>query len=67
LSELRRLGYAEVFTSDRRYARRGRWLQPRFSVRRGDTPETFRAQVAASRSPAMRTRNVLAGTVKRLR
>ncbi|WP_426510448.1 polysaccharide deacetylase family protein [Dactylosporangium sp. McL0621] len=67
LGELRRLGYTEVFTSDRRYARRGRWLQPRFSIRRGDTPETFRAQIAASRSPAMRTRNALAGTVKRLR
>ncbi|WP_433084000.1 polysaccharide deacetylase family protein [Dactylosporangium sp. CA-052675] len=67
LSELRRLGYAEVFTSDRRYARRGRWLQPRYSVRRGDTAASFRAQIAASRTPAMRTRNALAGTVKRLR
>ncbi|WP_433215835.1 polysaccharide deacetylase family protein [Dactylosporangium sp. CS-047395] len=67
LTELRRLGYTEVFTSDRRYARQGRWLQPRFSIRNGDTVESFRAQIAASRTPARRTRNALAGTVKRLR
>lgn len=67
LGELRALGYTEVFTSDRRYARTGRWLQPRYSVRDGDTVESFRAQIAASRAVAQRTRNALATTAKRLR
>ncbi|MFR9780516.1 polysaccharide deacetylase family protein, partial [Micromonospora sp. MS34] len=42
LGELRRLGYTAVFTSDRRPARRAAWLQPRFSVRRDDTPASLR-------------------------
>ena len=33
LSALRAQGYSTVFTSDRRRARRGAWLQPRYSVR----------------------------------
>jgi peptidoglycan/xylan/chitin deacetylase (PgdA/CDA1 family) len=67
LGELRRLGYTEVYTSDRRYARTGRWLQPRFTVRRGDTATSFANQIAASRALPTRTRNALATTVKRLR
>ena len=35
--DLRRHGYAQVFTSDRRRARAGAWLQPRYSIKRGDT------------------------------
>src|SRR6185437_10254670 len=31
LTDLKRLGYRSVHTSDRRAARAGRWLQPRFS------------------------------------
>ena len=30
-------GYPQVFTSDRRRAQHGDWLQPRYSVRRNDT------------------------------
>ena len=32
LGTLRRHGYAQVFTSDRRRARAGAWLQPRYSI-----------------------------------
>ena len=37
LAALRRHGYSQVFTSDRRRARLGDWLQPRYSIRRNDT------------------------------
>lgn len=40
LRDLRRLAYSAVHTSDRRAARAGAWLQPRFSVVADDTPET---------------------------
>src|SRR5439155_990533 len=44
LTDLRRQGYTRVYTSDRRPARAGSWLQPRFSVRRDDEPATLRAE-----------------------
>lgn len=67
LRELRRLGYAHVFTSDRRHARPDAWLQPRHSVRAFDTPESLRA--SALRRPGLRrhARLALAGLMKRLR
>jgi peptidoglycan/xylan/chitin deacetylase (PgdA/CDA1 family) len=67
LAELRRLGYTRVYTSDRRPAQPGAWLQPRHSVRTGDTPESLRA--AALRPPelARRARLVAVGLAKRLR
>jgi peptidoglycan/xylan/chitin deacetylase (PgdA/CDA1 family) len=43
LRDLRRLGYSAVHTSDRRAAKAGAWLQPRFSVVSKDTPETVLA------------------------
>jgi peptidoglycan/xylan/chitin deacetylase (PgdA/CDA1 family) len=43
LRELRRLGYSAVHTSDRRPAKTGAWLQPRFSVVAGDTGESVLA------------------------
>ncbi|GIF13745.1 polysaccharide deacetylase family protein [Actinoplanes teichomyceticus] len=67
LVALRRLGYTTVFTSDRRPAVAGRWLQPRFSVYRDDTPETVRAAVERSRRVPVRLRNAAAGAVKRWR
>ncbi|GGR51360.1 glycosyl transferase [Actinoplanes ianthinogenes] len=67
LASLRRLGYTTVFTSDRRPATPGRWLQPRFSVYRDDTPESVRAAVERSRSLRPRLRNAAAGVVKRWR
>lgn len=67
LADLRRLGYTRVYTSDRRSARRGAWLQPRHSVRRGDDPQSLRA--AALQPPPLTRRAYLTGVgiAKRLR
>jgi peptidoglycan/xylan/chitin deacetylase (PgdA/CDA1 family) len=67
LRDLRRLGYPRVFTSDRRPAREAAWLQPRYSIRRDDTPETLRASVLARASVVARLRSSAAGLVKRWR
>ncbi|WP_319463286.1 polysaccharide deacetylase family protein [Micromonospora sp. RTP1Z1] len=67
LAELRRLGYTRVFTSDRRTAGRRTWLQPRFSVRREDTPASLRAEVLARPSLLRRSRLSAIGIAKRLR
>lgn len=67
LSDLRRLGYLRVYTSDRRAARRDSWLQPRFSVRHDDTPESLRAAVMSRPGLAVRVRHDVTGLVKRLR
>jgi peptidoglycan/xylan/chitin deacetylase (PgdA/CDA1 family) len=67
LADLRRLGYPRVYTSDRRPAGRGSWLQPRFSVRQGDTPESLRATVLARPAAARRARLSLTGVAKRVR
>ncbi|HTW16414.1 MAG TPA: polysaccharide deacetylase family protein [Nocardioides sp.] len=67
LRRLRSLGYRSVHTSDRRWARDGDWLQPRFSLRAGDTMDSLRASVL--RRPALphRARGELVGLAKRLR
>lgn len=67
LAQLRRLGYTRVYTSDRRRARPHAWLQPRFSVRRYDTPESLRAEALGRPDPVRRTRASLVGLAKRLR
>ncbi|MFI7607390.1 polysaccharide deacetylase family protein [Micromonospora sp. NPDC049366] len=67
LARLRLLGYTGVFTSDRRAARAGAWLQPRFSVRRADTPASLRAEVLTRPGPLRRGRLVATGIAKRLR
>jgi peptidoglycan/xylan/chitin deacetylase (PgdA/CDA1 family) len=67
LGTLRRLGYTRVFTSDRRRARPGAWLQPRYSVRRDDTPGSLRASVLARPDLRRQARATAAGIVKRLR
>jgi peptidoglycan/xylan/chitin deacetylase (PgdA/CDA1 family) len=67
LAHLHRLGYREVFTSDRRPAHPGAWLQPRFSARATDTPESFRAHVIGRRSLPRRLRATAASVAKRLR
>lgn len=66
LGELRRCGYRRVFTSDRRPARAGAWLQARYSVMCDDTAATLRAAVL---HPGLvrRVRSGLAGVVKRWR
>lgn len=66
LKALRRRGYGTVYTSDRRLARRGAWLQPRFSVRGNDPAgRLFESMLV----PPTRDRWVAAarGTVKRWR
>jgi peptidoglycan/xylan/chitin deacetylase (PgdA/CDA1 family) len=65
LAQLRRLGYHRVFTSDRRRARPHAWLQPRFSVRHQDTPESLRAE--ARPGVVRRAQAGLVGVAKRLR
>jgi|HubBroStandDraft_4_1064222.scaffolds.fasta_scaffold04334_2 peptidoglycan/xylan/chitin deacetylase (PgdA/CDA1 family) len=67
LSGLRQLGYLRVYTSDRRVAGAGSWLQPRFSVRRGDSPQSVRA--AALQPPGLprRARDGAVGVIKRIR
>jgi peptidoglycan/xylan/chitin deacetylase (PgdA/CDA1 family) len=65
LTDLRRLGYRHVFTSDRRPARPGAWLQPRYSVRHDDTPASLRAAVQPNL--VARTRLEAIGLAKRLR
>jgi peptidoglycan/xylan/chitin deacetylase (PgdA/CDA1 family) len=67
LADLRRQGYTRVYTSDRRPARAGSWLQPRFSVRRDDEPATLRLEALSPAPLARRTRNAAVGVVKRWR
>jgi peptidoglycan/xylan/chitin deacetylase (PgdA/CDA1 family) len=67
LGRMRRLGYARVFTSDRRRARAGSWLQPRYSVRRDDTPGSLRAEALVGPGMLSRLKLEAVGAVKRLR
>ena len=67
LADLRGLGYTRVYTSDRRHAAEGAWLQPRFSVTGGDTPESLRATVLRAPSLPRRAALPAVGPVKRLR
>jgi peptidoglycan/xylan/chitin deacetylase (PgdA/CDA1 family) len=67
LGALRRHGYAQVFTSDRRRARAGAWLQPRYSIKRDDTVEAVRDHILAPRPVAERVRRGTAVRVKALR
>jgi peptidoglycan/xylan/chitin deacetylase (PgdA/CDA1 family) len=67
LADLRRLGYQRVYTSDRRPARRNAWLQPRFSVRHDDTPETLRAALLTRPTLRRRVRSGAVTLVKRWR
>lgn len=64
LKSLRRLGYRQVFTSDRRRARAGNWLQPRYSVRGTDTLASVRRDILAPPPLAERIRGAAASRVK---
>ena len=64
---LREHQYAEVNTSDRRVARSGQWLQPRFSVQADETPESLDLAIAQAATLVTRTMRTAAGYVKRLR
>jgi peptidoglycan/xylan/chitin deacetylase (PgdA/CDA1 family) len=67
LGALRAQGYTTVFTSDRRPARDDSWLQPRYSVRRDDTPLSLRTEVRTAPPLARRVRASAVGVVKRWR
>jgi peptidoglycan/xylan/chitin deacetylase (PgdA/CDA1 family) len=67
LAALRRLDYRVVYTSDARRACEGAWLQPRYSVRAGDTPQSIRESVLARPRARERHLRTLAGVVKRWR
>lgn len=67
LGALRRAGYRAVHTSDRQWARADAWLQPRFSVRRDDTPETVREQVLTPAPLPQRAKRSAICLVKRHR
>jgi peptidoglycan/xylan/chitin deacetylase (PgdA/CDA1 family) len=67
LGDLRRFGYRRVYTSDRRAADPNAWVQPRFSIRSEDSPESFRAQATAVPALAKRAKDAAKGLVKRLR
>jgi len=64
LAALREQGYARVFTSDRRRARTGAWLQPRYSVRRDDTIQTIRDDILAPQQFPGRIKSALSARVK---
>jgi peptidoglycan/xylan/chitin deacetylase (PgdA/CDA1 family) len=67
LGHLRRLGYTAVHTSDRRPAREGAWLQPRHSVRAGDSAESVARDMLAPPTLPTRVRGAAVGLVKRWR
>jgi peptidoglycan/xylan/chitin deacetylase (PgdA/CDA1 family) len=67
LGTLRRHGYAQVFTSDRRRARAGAWLQPRYSIKRDDTVQSVREHILAPPPVSERVRRGAAVRVKALR
>lgn len=67
LVRLRELQYRSVHTSDRRWAVAGQWLQPRYSIRRGDTASTVERDVLCRPSAPARARGALVGTAKSLR
>lgn len=67
LERLRATGYRQVFTSDRRRARAGAWLQPRYSLTRQDTIDSLRASVLSARPVPERVARQAVGLVKRWR
>jgi peptidoglycan/xylan/chitin deacetylase (PgdA/CDA1 family) len=64
LGALRQREYEQVFTSDRRRARVGAWLQPRYSILRTDTLDSIRENILAPRPVAERVRCAAAARVK---
>lgn len=67
LSRLKSAGYLEVGSSDRRRARDGAWLQPRYSITRDDTIGSLRADVLAPPSWVERVKREAIGVAKRWR
>jgi peptidoglycan/xylan/chitin deacetylase (PgdA/CDA1 family) len=67
LGALQQLDYTRVYTSDRRMARVGDWLQPRFSVVATDTPATLETDMLVAPSRASAVWNDVKARAKRLR
>ena len=67
LSDLERLGYAAVHTSDRRPGRDGEWLQPRFSILAEDTVESVERVALVVPSPTRRAWLAAKARLKRMR
>lgn len=67
LTAMRGHGYDRVHTSDRRHARRGAWLQPRFSARSTDTVGTLREEVLRPPGLLRAARLSATGLAKQLR
>ncbi|WP_433306515.1 polysaccharide deacetylase family protein [Actinoplanes sp. CA-030573] len=67
VGHMKRLGYTRVYTSDRRPARAGSWLQPRYSLRRDDTVHGLRAEALHGPGALRRLKLEAVGVVKRLR
>jgi peptidoglycan/xylan/chitin deacetylase (PgdA/CDA1 family) len=67
LTALRQAEYAQVYTSDRRRARAGHWLQPRYSVRSDDTVCIVQEDILAPRPRGERMRAGAAYRLKALR
>jgi len=67
LADLKKLGYSAVHTSDRRAARAGSWIQPRFSVTRDDTARGLRESVRTPPAFLRRMELSAKGVLKRLR
>ncbi len=67
LAQLREAGYERVLTSDRRHAKASGWIQPRFSVVRGETPESLRQKVEGAARSHRRASRALVCCVKRWR
>lgn len=63
LRALRHHGFTRVYTVDRGRARYGAWLQPRYTVRTGDTPADLERLAYPARSSQIGLRTV----IKRLR
>jgi peptidoglycan/xylan/chitin deacetylase (PgdA/CDA1 family) len=64
LGALHQHGYEQAFTSDRRRARAGAWLQPRYSILRSDMLGSVRENILAPRPVAERVRCAAAARVK---
>jgi peptidoglycan/xylan/chitin deacetylase (PgdA/CDA1 family) len=64
LRALRECGYQRVFTSDRRRAQAGAWLQPRYAVRRRDNIQTIRESILEPRPLYERARRAASARVK---
>lgn len=67
LTALKRSGYHRVYSSDRRAARAGDWLQPRFSIRVDDTIHSVRADVLSAPSALHLLRARAIGIFKQFR